>query len=621
MKTRTKPMGSFRRCVLSTGVALLACAGITGHADAQSNDGRTFPLWEPFAPPQNPPSAERQILGKILFWDEQLSSDNTVSCGTCHIPSAGGNDPRPGLNPGFDELFMNEDDIAGSRGVIRSDADGEYLRSVLFELMPQVTPRRSMSNHIAPYAGNLFWDGRAEGSFIDPVTGEELAQVSAALEVQSLFPITNDIEMAHMDRDWPSILSKLAQARPLALATDIPQDMLDAIDQHPSYPELFEQAFGTPEITAGRIGFALANYQRTLIPNQTPWDQWNAGDDNAMTPQQLEGWNAYRASACMNCHSAPLYTNMDFMVDGVRPPHEDEGRAIVTGVPFERGAFRTGTLRNIGMRDRFMHTGGLSTLEDVFDFYGQQNGLGPFSENLSFALASVLPIRFSPEDREAAIHFIRTALVDPRAANEEPPFDRPTLYSEREIRNPKIIPGGNSGTGGFAPRIIAVVPPNIGNTDFKVGVDFALGGAQAWVAVSQSPPTNGVVASDELIGPITLNGILSGEGYGTAFYLIDDPALEGQTFYTQWIIADPNAPGGLARSDIAKFVPFCTMRGSCTPSCPGDFNGDGNLDFFDISGFVQAFGMNDPAADMDGNGQFNFFDVSDFLTAFTSGCP
>ena len=42
----------------------------------------------------NPVTEQKRVLGKILFWDEQLSSDDTVACGTCHIPAAGGGDPR-----------------------------------------------------------------------------------------------------------------------------------------------------------------------------------------------------------------------------------------------------------------------------------------------------------------------------------------------------------------------------------------------------------------------------------------------------------------------------------------------------------------------------------------------
>jgi len=56
-------------------------------------------------------------------------------------------------------------------------------------------------------------------------------------------------------------------------------------------------------------------------------------------------------------------------------------------------------------------------------------------------------------------------------------------------------------------------------------------------------------------------------------------------------------------------------------SCPADMTGDGQLDFFDVSAFLSAFGQQDPAADFTGDGSFDFFDVSAFLQAFTAGCP
>jgi len=56
-------------------------------------------------------------------------------------------------------------------------------------------------------------------------------------------------------------------------------------------------------------------------------------------------------------------------------------------------------------------------------------------------------------------------------------------------------------------------------------------------------------------------------------------------------------------------------------SCPADLNGDGDLNFFDVSAFLTAFAANDPAADFTNDGEFNFFDVSAFLSAFSLGCP
>lgn len=56
----------------------------------------------------------------------------------------------------------------------------------------------------------------------------------------------------------------------------------------------------------------------------------------------------------------------------------------------------------------------------------------------------------------------------------------------------------------------------------------------------------------------------------------------------------------------------------CTTN-PADLNGDGNLDFFDISLFLSALSTQDPIADFNNDGQWNFFDVSAFLTAFNNG--
>lgn len=59
----------------------------------------------------------------------------------------------------------------------------------------------------------------------------------------------------------------------------------------------------------------------------------------------------------------------------------------------------------------------------------------------------------------------------------------------------------------------------------------------------------------------------------------------------------------------------------CVNPCPADINGDGNLNFFDVSMFLTAFNNGNPLADFNLDGELNFFDVSGFLTAFNGGCP
>ena len=67
-------------------------------------------------PVENPITEPKRVLGKILFWDEQLSSDGSVACGTCHRPAAGGADPRTRRHPGIDKGTI--DDVMGSPGIV-----------------------------------------------------------------------------------------------------------------------------------------------------------------------------------------------------------------------------------------------------------------------------------------------------------------------------------------------------------------------------------------------------------------------------------------------------------------------------------------------------------------------
>ncbi|MBX3323347.1 MAG: hypothetical protein KF757_10185 [Phycisphaeraceae bacterium] len=57
-----------------------------------------------------------------------------------------------------------------------------------------------------------------------------------------------------------------------------------------------------------------------------------------------------------------------------------------------------------------------------------------------------------------------------------------------------------------------------------------------------------------------------------------------------------------------------------TTSCPADFNGDGLVDFFDVSAFLAAFSASQPSADLNDDGVHDFFDVQIFLGQFSAGC-
>jgi hypothetical protein len=56
-------------------------------------------------------------------------------------------------------------------------------------------------------------------------------------------------------------------------------------------------------------------------------------------------------------------------------------------------------------------------------------------------------------------------------------------------------------------------------------------------------------------------------------------------------------------------------------SCPADVNGDGQVNFFDVSAFLNAYNAMDLSVDFNNDGVLNFFDVSAFLAFYSQGCP
>ncbi|MFT6831570.1 MAG: cytochrome c peroxidase [Planctomycetota bacterium] len=515
----------------------------------------------PQAPPQNPTTAEKAVLGKMLFWDEQLSSDGTMACGTCHQPSAGGADPRLTLSaahPGPDGILGNNDDIYGSPGVHRADSFGHFAPDATFGFGKQATGRTSPSMITGAYFPELFWDGRARQSFQDPITGATVIPQGGALEGQSLGPIINSVEMADEDRTWTSITDQLAAARPMALATNLTSDMTAALAIDPTYPELFETAFGSPAITPVRMAFALAAYQRTLVPDQSKFDRVMRGQAQ-FNQAENRGRGAFGStqSRCAQCHSGSLFSDRQFHNLGLRPVAEDRGRQDVTGLFSDRGLFKTPSLRNVTLRDRFFHTGapGINSLNGLLVFY--DNDGGAFPQNKDQRLTD---LRVPPQVRGDIIAFLGT-LTDPRVATETAPFDRPTLWSQRAGANRNPLPlgtGAVAGSGGFTPGIIATSPPKEGNQGFRVGGFDALGGVFAHLHVDLLNIPAGATTMDLRNGlPLAAMTQGIGAGQGTMTW-IDSEALEpvliGLSYEAQWWIRDFGAAGNVAKSERVRIT-------------------------------------------------------------------
>jgi cytochrome c peroxidase len=400
--------------------------------DAKTGLERTAPYPQVVFPPENPFSESKALLGKVLFWEEQIGSKNNQACGTCHRAVAGGSDPRAAeaasLGAGPDEIFGTPDDVHGGRGIPRCNSAGQAVSRPPYGLNPQVTARKPPTYFDAMFADELFWDGRAKSQFLDPVTGAVAIVAGGALESQAAGPPVNSVEMACEGYTWRDIETKLVTARPLAMARSIPKAMADFIGTN-TYPQLFSQVYGSSEITARKILFAIATHERTLTSNNTAWDRFNAGQMNALTPAQQEGLAIFNTKArCDKCHEAPQFTDNKFHNIGLNDPTLDPGRSVITGNPEDLGKMKTPTLRNVGLRapGGMMHSGaGNGATMDLVMMEYQMGGVD--KTNLDEKMEM---LNLSQDEMDKVIDFMVNGLTDPRVSNRLPPFDGPKLSTE-----------------------------------------------------------------------------------------------------------------------------------------------------------------------------------------------
>lgn len=530
-------------------------------------------------PPLNPPppapagnelTAAKIYLGKALFWDEQLSSTRTVSCGTCHHSGNGGTDPRSvpatttSTNPGLDSFFGTPDDVRGSSGVPSTQPDGSYVNIQSYGLNDQVTGRKSVSYLNAAYPPLLFWDGRATDTFRDPITNAIILNNGAALENQVLGPPVSSAEMAHGGRDWNDVASRINGTSPLILSPSVPTALATWINGR-TYPELFLETFGTSEVTPARIAMAIASFERSLYTDRTPFDLDVAGITQ-LTQQQQRGRGVFNASSCNVCHAGTLFTDNTFRNIGVRPAGEDTGRFQVTGNQQDVGEFRVPSLRNVSLRGSFFHNGQFTTLQQVVAFY---NRGGDFRNEPNVPQNLIRPLGLGPGQQADLVAFLQ-ALTDPRVAAESAPFDRPMLYIESD-RVPQISGTGVAGSGGFMPQIKLISPPYIGNPNFIVSVSSALGGSNATLVISTVDPGMTLYPKnrrDMFRKFVTTANTGNGNGWASlSFPLAGYPRTRATVFYARWYVADPSVLGGYAVSQLCRIPLFNAVSpGSAAPA-------------------------------------------------------
>ena len=423
----------------------------------------------------------------------------------------------------------------------------------------QVTGRNAPSVINAVFNHRNFWDGRAHNEFngvnpfgdsdvnarvyeTDPVTGEAVSTkvriLDSSLASQAVGPLNSDVEMAHAGRNFAQVARKLRGLKPLALQKVAADDSVLGPDADltkglkTSYDAMIRAAIqdkwwnGTNKFTVnadGRVvasatgeyshmegnfslifGLAVMMYEATLVSDQTPYDNYLAGNPTALSASAIRGITVLETQGCTNCHAGATLTNaatpvlaidaalqglrvftevmpmadtlpsaydIGYYNIGVRPTAEDIGigandpfgnplsfsRGVQIGTILDpnrpagqeitattrlaiNGAFKTPGLRNVALTGPYMHTGGYATLSQVINLYHRNGDFG--RENFVDLSPDVAMAGGMTIFQKRDLLQLMLEMTDPRVEKMSAPFDHPEL----SIPNGHTLKAGTTST-------------------------------------------------------------------------------------------------------------------------------------------------------------------------------
>lgn len=319
-------------------------------------------------PVSNPITNHGATLGRVLFYDKNLSANNTISCGSCHIAANGFSDPSV-LSVGF----------AGG-----------------------TTRRHSMTLINARWyqRGRGFWDERA-----------------VTLEQQVLMPFQDTVEMGLTLTELINRVSNQPYYEQLFIdafgdnnvtSNRISLALAQFVRSIVSYQSKYD------------IGRAQVNTPGAPFPNFTA--QENQGKNLFFQTIPNGG------GACFGCHTTEAFVSanpgpQNNGIDLVSTNDLGAGEVFVNN-PIFIGRFKTSSLRNIELTAPYMHDGRFATLEQVVEHYNSGIQAHPtLSPALTDANGNPVVLNFSTAQKAALVAFLKT-LTDPTIAT-EPKWSNP----------------------------------------------------------------------------------------------------------------------------------------------------------------------------------------------------
>jgi cytochrome c peroxidase len=185
-----------------------------------------------------------------------------------------------------------------------------------------------------------------------------------------------------MEMSWPNVLAYLKA------------------NQH--YATLFRLTYES-EISKRTVSHAIAEFERSLITPNSPFDRYLRGDTDAISSQQKAGYQLFKSYGCVSCHQGMNLGGNVFEKLGIFRPYygehraptdSDLGRYRLTGEDDDLYEFKVPSLRNIAKTAPYFHDGSIETLKEavqIMAFYqlGEQladkeiNDIVAFLESLT----------------------------------------------------------------------------------------------------------------------------------------------------------------------------------------------------------------------------------------------
>jgi cytochrome c peroxidase len=218
------------------------------------------------------------------------------------------------------------------------------------------------------------------------------------------------------------------------------RDMVEArLAFIPEYVKRFNQVFGDDWPKVNNVWKAMAAFERTLIHDNTPFDQYMRGDKKALSEQQVRGLALFQGKAnCIECHNGPLLTDQKYYNLGVpraedwlesglaqitfryeqyakgvteelyRKIKDDAGLYYRTKQKSDMGKFRTAPLRYIAYTAPYMHNGSFFDFEEVVEFYNDGGGDNDFTDGtLAKSKTDLLkPLGLTDDEKEDLVAFL-----------------------------------------------------------------------------------------------------------------------------------------------------------------------------------------------------------------------